>query len=154
MTVTLFANTELVAQALLAEANFLGTGDYVGTTLPIADKDGNNSWLATGFVVVRALGGTASGEVAMNQPIVSVDCFASPKSGGGKPPWGKANNLAEQIRHGCRLTRPHRVILPGSFPQAIVFTAMLVTEPRRIADAASYARYTFDMQVNWGPVSG
>lgn len=151
-TPTLYANTELVVQALLAE--FFGSSDYIGTTLPIADKGGVNSWIETGFVTVNSLGGTASSEVAMMSPIVAVNCWASPKTGGSKPPYGKANNLAETIRHGCRLTRPHKVTLPGSFPEAIVFTAFLVSEPRRLPDAASYARYTFDMQVNWGPVNG
>lgn len=153
MTITKYANTELVALALLTE--FFGTSDFIGTTLPIADKGGVNSWISTGFVVVNAIGGIASSEVAMQQPIVSVDCFASPKTGGSKPPWGLANNLAETIRHGCRITRPHKVTLSvPAYPQAIVFTAYLVTEPRRLVDAASYARYTFNMQVNWGPVNG
>lgn len=152
MAATLLPNTELVAVALLGESEFFGTDSYCATRLPVADGNGNYSWMSTGFVVVSGIGGTSSNEVAMNNPVVAVDCFAAPKKAGADPPWRVAVNLAETIRNGCRQQKQHILTLPAQFPQARIFTTFLVTEPRRLPDPAGIARYTFQMQVNWGPL--
>jgi hypothetical protein len=148
MTLPLMANTELVAMAVLAE--IFGSSNYISTTLPTADSRGAVAWYDTGFVTVASIGGSSSNELAMNNPVVSLDFWAAPKPGTQKPPWGKANNLAEVARKGFRAVRPHSVTLPGQFPAAIVFTAFFVSEPLRLPDVSSFARYTCQAQINWG----
>ena len=150
MTLPLFANDELVAQAFAAEV--FGTSSYIGTTLPIPDNNGTVSWYDTGFVQITTIGGSSDNLLGMNAPVMAVDCWAAPRAAGGKPPWGKANNLAEVLRNGCRLARPHTLTLPGQFPKARFFTAYFASTPRRLPDPASYAHYTFQIVVNWGPL--
>src|SRR3546814_20981463 len=65
----------------------------VGTTLP-AD---NSTWEASGFIQVQMASGNPDLYLPMNQPVLQVDCWAA-KPNSEKPPWGKANNLAELIK--------------------------------------------------------
>lgn len=144
MATILQANTDLVAMVWLSESF---PSSMIGTTLP----EDNSSWAASGFVQVTAMGGRADSLVGMISPIVAVDCWAVQLTS-NKAPWGKSNNMAETIRHAALLARPHALTLPGNYPKARFFTAYLVTEPRRIPDPSSYARYNFNLQLNWAPV--
>lgn len=142
MTATLYANTELVAVAWIKEL-----GLTAGTTLP----DNQSSW-PDGFVQVTSLAGNINPYVGMRYPIVSIDTWAVPK--GNKPPWGKANNIAETIITAGLKARPHRVTLAGDFPKAQLFTVDISgCEPRRIIDPGGFARYNFNIRINWAPVS-
>jgi len=120
----------------------------VATDLP-AD---NSTWSASGFVQVTAVGGSPNIYVPVAQPVIQVDCWAvNPNS--SKPPWGKANQLAEVIRMGC-LDHPNVGRLLSGFPAAYSNARCLsvypISEPRRIRDdAADYAHYTMDLQFMW-----
>lgn len=140
------ANTDLVTVGWLAGVPGLN-GSMVASTLP-SDVSG---WAASGFVQVSTVGGAPDAYVPMRGPVVSVDCWAvSPNS--ARPPWGKANNLAEHVAAACQ---DHRgctrvVVLPGEYPAVRVHQAYLLTEPRRVSeDDGAYARYQFDMAIHW-----
>lgn len=143
------ANTELVAVSWLAGVAGLTSG-MVAATLP---KD-TSAWAATGFVTVRATGGSPGIYVPMRSPVVTVDCWAV-KPGSVKPPWFQANYLAELIDVGCRaVTAARAVTLPTDYPAARVHSAYLVSEPRRAyGDQGDYARYTVDMALAWTDLS-
>lgn len=149
MPLLLRANTELVAVAWLQGVQGLSNA-MVATTLP---KD-NASWTSTGFVTARTTGGQPGVHVPLRSPVVTVDTWAiSPSS--DKPPWGKANYLAELIDQGCRSGHAQRAVtLPVNYPGARVLSAYLLSEPRRAyGDQGDYARYTADLAVHWVDLS-
>lgn len=146
MAVVLHPNPELVACAWLS---LVFPSAMVGTTLP-AD---NTSWAASGFVMANSVGGYSAVNVPVISSVVGVQFWACAPSS-GKPPWGKAANLAETVRMACydQDLIGARVVLPLDFPDAQVFTAYLVSEPHRaLSDPANYARYLADLQINWRP---
>ena len=146
---TLRANTDLVACAWLGGVTGL-TPAMVAATLPTD----NTSWAASGFVTVRTSGGSPGLYVPLRAPVVTVDCWAvNPSS--AKPPWGKANYLAELIDVGCRATNVNRTLtLPTNYPAARVLSAYLVTEPRRAyGDQGDYARFVLDLALHWVDLS-
>lgn len=127
------------------------TADGVGPVLPPDDT----TWAAHGYVVVpMTVGGTPHSVMPLRRPVAQVECRAV-TPGSGKPPWGKAADLAEQIRFATydRLNfgRPLTVTLNGiPYPDAMVRSAKILTEPHRIyADAADYAGYSFDLALQW-----
>ncbi|MFB7111728.1 hypothetical protein [Streptomyces sp. NPDC056291] len=144
MPALLRATTELVAQAWL---NSLFDTPIVAMTLP---KD-TSSWTTTGFITITTVGGAPDPYVQRRNPVVSVDCWAlNPNS--AKPPWGKANHLAETVQAACwdhaRISRP--LALPDGFPDARVLSAYTTSEARRIYDdQASYAHYSLDLALHW-----
>ncbi len=147
MAVTLRANPELVTIAWLKTVPGIAAGQ-VATTLP-AD---NTTWAASGFVQV---GPVASGGpqlyYALREPVVQLDFWAvNPAS--GKPPWGKAANLAETVLAATynRSLMQAALTLPTGYPQARMLSAHFLMEPRRLyGDDSSYARYGADLQVHW-----
>ncbi len=148
MPTILRPTTELVAVAWLAG---LFDNPIVSTTLPKPATDQTISWADTGFVVVSTVGGTPNMYHPMRNPVVSVDCWAvNPHS--AKPPWGKANNLAETILAACQDHQnvPRPLTLPGDFPPARVLSAYALGEPQRVPDdQASYAHYNFPLALHW-----
>lgn len=147
MAVTQRANTELVAVAWLQGADGMEPGQ-VATTLPTDVS----AWAANGFVqVCPVVGGSPQLHYALREPVVQVDFYAvTPNS--GKPPWGKAAALGEQLVAATfDIDRMQRTLtLPTGYPQARVLTAHFLTEPRRMpSDDASYARYTADLTLHW-----
>lgn len=148
MSTLLRASTELVGVSWLSGVTGLTAG-MVATQLP---RD-NTTWAASGFVTVVTSGGSPGIYTPLRSPVVTVNTWAANPSS-NKAPWGQANNLAELIDLGCRAANAQRVLtLPGSFPQARVLTAYLVTEPRRsYLDEGDYARYIFDLSLNWTAV--
>jgi hypothetical protein len=150
MATILRANTELVAVAFLASLPGVPTG-AVATTLP---ADGS-SWAAEGFVQVTTIGGSSSAYVPLRVPAVQVDVWANTPTS-QKPPWGKANNLAEAISAGVySLDATHvELTLPGDYPGAMVHAAFFASEWRRVPDdAANYARFTADMIISWTEIA-
>lgn len=143
MTVTLRATTDLVAVAWIAGVS----GISVSTTLP---KD-TATWSANGFVVVSTVGGGPHPYMPVRNPVVQIDCWAvNPNT--ASPPWGKANNLAEEIQNAFYQVGniPRTLTLNAGFPTARVLSAWTITEPRRVyEDDASYARYTMSAQFTW-----
>lgn len=145
MSAPLLPTSDLVVAAWLRLAPGLSAG--VASSLP-SDAA---TWAANGFVQAATVGGTPPTHVPMRRPVVGVDCWAvNPNS--QKAPWGKANSLAELIRSACERCDNFgvRLDLGANYSAARVLTAMLLTEPRRVnGDAANYARYTFDLALNW-----
>lgn len=137
------ATNELVAAAWLRTVPGVGNA---GHTLP---RD-VTTWATTGFVQAVTSGGSSSIYLPMHTPAVRIDCWAASATS-GRPPWGKANALAEAIRTAClnHPAFPVAVTLPGSL-RARVHTAYLLGEPQRVPDdIASCARYTFPLALGW-----
>lgn len=143
----LHPTTDLVAAAFLGGLPGVPAGK-VATTLP---QDAS-SWAASGFVQVYGVGGDPERHVALRRPVVTVDCWANAGQS-GKPPWGKANQLAEIVLAAVMGMDNFPMTLtglPAAYAHARVLTAFAVTEPRRITnDPGSYARYTFDLEIHW-----
>lgn len=161
----LLPNAELVALGWLALVPGF-TPAMLGTTLPRIPASGTlPAWIATGFVQVPfVVGGSPDPYSIQARPVVQVSCWAAnakqdaangPIATSNKPPWGKANQLAEQIRAACQALRfsgaPRNVAMPiPGYAHANVQAAWLLTEPRRIpSDMAGYAHFSFDMQMTW-----
>lgn len=143
----LHPNTELVAVEWLKGVTGIPSGQ-VATMLP----DDNTTWSASGFVqVVTVVGGSPAVDFLLAQPVVQVDCWAvNPDS--GKPPWGKAHQLAEYIRWGVHASAGKRDLttFPAAYNDARVLEVNLTSEPRRVpSDEASYARYTCELSIKW-----
>jgi len=163
MTTLLLPNSELVACAWLAQISGWNTG-MVGTTLPRIGPTGPlPDWIAAGFVTVGVVGGTPGSHVPLAEPALSVNCWAvnatcagigQPINVSPRPPWGKAAQLAEQIRYAVYVLdrgigRHVAMAVPG-YAGAAVMSALMLTEPRRVpADIAGYARFQFDLQLDW-----
>ena len=147
MAVTPKANSELVAVAWLSGATGIEAGQ-VATTLP-SDA---STWETNGFVLVPGVvGGTPQLDYALREPVVQVETFAVNRNS-GKPPWGKAAALFELLVEATYATarREVTVTLPSGYPQAKVFTAHFMSEPRRMpGDDSSYARYVADLAIHW-----
>lgn len=145
MSTPFYPTSDLVAAAWVRLVPDLSAG--VASSLP---SDGS-TWAANGFVQVQAVGGTPPTHVPMRRPVLGVDCWAV-NLNSQKAPWGKANSLAELIRAACENCDNFgvRLDLGASYGAARVLTAYLLTEPRRVlGDASNYARYQFDLAVNW-----
>lgn len=147
------ATNELVAVAWLKTVPGIDAGQ-VATILP---RD-TSAWAAAGFVQVQALpGGQPHVDVpAIRRPMFQVDCWATnttdSQTSSTKAPWGKANCLAELIRDATETQVYGKTIVVGGaqFKTARVQAAYLAIEPSRVlSDPAGYARYTFDLQIDW-----
>ena len=150
----LLANDEIVGIAWISSIGGL-QADGVATQLP-GGVNGEAQWAKYGFITVAVVGGSPGQEIPVRRPVFQVDCWAN-NVGSNKPPWWRANALAEQVRLGVydRL-RVHRgvTLTAGgkSYPPAAVLGAIMLTEPRRgYGDPGDYARYFFDLQLTWVP---
>lgn len=124
-----------------------------GSTLVATDlPEDNSTWSASGFTQVQTVGGTPDNYVPVARPVFSVDCWAC-APGSGKPPWYRANARAETIRAAVldHAGVPYETTtLPAAYNQARVLSALMLTEPRRmLSDEAGYARYQFDLRLDW-----
>jgi len=143
--------TDIVAVAFLRTVPDLDPA-LISTTLP---KDAT-TW-ADGYVQVVGIGGLPGIYVPLHASIVGVSCWAANVES-GKPPWGKANQLAENIKAEClnHSNFPKTLDLTsfGDYAQVRLHTAFFVVGPRRIpSDEGSYARYDGDLQLNWTPLT-
>lgn len=147
MTLTLQPNAELVATAWIAAISGFSSA-MVATQLP-ADE---STWQSSGFVTVKVVGGSPAPLIPTHAPVMQVDCWAV-KPGSNKPPWFKANALAQAIWLASMQTFGKEVALTAggvSYPSAVVDTVTVTTEPRRkYGDIGKYACYTFDAQFRW-----
>ena len=90
----------------------------------------------------------------VRRPVCQVECWAT-TPGSSRPPWGKAAQLAEQIRLATydrhQFGRALSISYNGvAFAGARVLGAMMLTEPRRVwGDVADYAGTVFDLQLDW-----
>lgn len=145
MNVAFLPTNELVGIHWIKSITGIPTNS-VGTTLP-AD---NSTWEASGFIQVQLASGNPDLYTPQNQPVFQVDCWAA-KPNSQKPPWGKANNLAEIIKAATYdKTYWGSLALPATHDDARVLGSVAVTEPRRVlGDEARFANYTFDLQLFW-----
>lgn len=147
---TLPATSELVAVALLRNAPGVASGQ-VSTELPID----NTAWATSGFIQVGpVIGGTPDMYYARRMPIFQISCWAhNPNS--NKPPWGKANHLAELVTNFIYAEQDQanikeELILRPGYAKARVNTAVLLSEFRKIRETeGDYARYDADLQLTW-----
>lgn len=149
----LLANAELVCLAWIRD--IVSTYDVaLGTTLQGPDPATQVlSWGDTGFVTCLVVGGTPNGTVPLRQPVLSIDCWAA-NVGKTRPPWGRANAIAETIVVASRSIQwgdtQRTVTLPSGYPSVLVRDGSALTEPeRRPADEANYAHYGFNLSMSW-----
>jgi hypothetical protein len=151
----LLANAELVCVAYL-RAIVAAYDVGVGTTLQGPDDNGVLSWGKTGFVQAVVVGGTPNGTVPIRRPVLSLDFWAV-NVDGSRPPWGRANAIAEVCVQAAYAFAPydtHRAVaLPSGYPSAYVSEFSILGEPeRRPADPANYAHYGCQVQMSWVPL--
>jgi hypothetical protein len=145
--VTLLPNTDLVASAWLRLAvPTIG----VATTLPSDVTPLRTS----GFVRVAAVGGSPNRYVPMRAPVVAAECWAAPTATSSKPPWNRANQLAEQIMAATFNPALMGVTVDlsgvGDYAPARVHTVVALAEPGRVEnDPSNYARYDVELLLSW-----
>lgn len=146
----LHVTSELVACAWLKTISGITAG-MVATTLPAPAADGTISWASTGFVQVAGVGGATGVDYRLRMPAIGITCHAVNQSS-SKPPWGKANQLAEQIIAAAEQGSNWRLTpdkFPGNYRGAHVQNVRC-SEPRRLSDdGGGYARYVFDIYMDW-----
>lgn len=123
-------------------------GNRVATELPTTDP---STWAASGFTQVTTVGGAPSIDYALANPVASLDFWAY-AADSGRPPWNRANQLAEIVRRACldHATVPRALTLPAAYEDARVLTCYPTIEPRRVrSDEAQFARFTMDVQFSW-----
>lgn len=143
---TLYANTDLVAQAWLAAVPGL-SADMVGAVLPNVAAWG----AGRGFVTAVTVGGADNADDALNGPVVTLDIY-SYLAGSARPPWNQANNIASAIWFAARNRDAPAMDLdlPHGYPRARVIGVWTVTSPRRAyADAGDFAHFVMDLQFKW-----
>lgn len=148
---TLRPHNELVGIAWLKGVPGLPAGS-IGTTLP----SDNSTWSASGFIQVGIAGGSPEPYLPIHRPVLQLDFWAV-NSSGSRPPWGKANQLAEVVKANCydhqdAATPTLRTVTlhVAGYQQARVLSAQMMTEPRRMPDdEARYARYSADLALVW-----
>lgn len=154
MAVQLIPSSEAVAVGWISSIEGL-QADGVATQLP----DDETKWTANGFITVAVVGGSPDMYVPVRKPVFQIDSWAV-NIGSGKPPWGKAANLLEQVRmatYGYRepgsqlASRAVGIRASGvEYPAARVMAAYLMTEPHRMyGDRADFARYVCTIQLHW-----
>ena len=140
-------SSELVAQAWIA--SLPGFSGKVATTLPAVD-----TWRTTGFTTVQPAGGSPSVDVPTRWSLIQVDTYwATTES--GKPPWGKASDLAEQIIRACWDDNQQiNVTVRAGYNIARLYSVWAVSDPIKLwDDAASWARWRFDLRMTWATLA-
>lgn len=139
-------NNELVAKAWIQGVPGVPLNS-VATTLP---RD-NTTWAASGFVVIEGvIGGSSNLYYELRSPVLSIASYAvTPNS--DKPPWNKANQLAETVRKATKdqALAKRTLSLPAAYYGARVLEANALTEPVRRSDPGSYAVYGFELELHW-----
>lgn len=140
--------SDLVAVAWLKAVAGINPAS-VATTLP-SDA---STWADEGFVQAQTITGVTDADLPQwRRPLVQVDCWANAGTS-NKPPWNKAARLAELVRAATEGPTGRIVDLGASYLGARVLSVYLSSEPRRVEDdPAGYARFTFDLHVDWARV--
>jgi hypothetical protein len=149
--------TELVARAWLRTASGFSAA-MVDTRLP---RDAS-SWADSGFVTVgnglappagAVVGGSIQPHCYVREPVVSIHAWAVHPSS-GRPPWNRANYLAELVAAACedKDSMQRLLTLPAGYHSARVLSAHC-PEPRRMpGDEGAYAHYQIDLVMHWVPL--
>lgn len=139
-----YATPEKVA---LGWAAAIFNPSMVGQQLP----EDNTTWAASGFVTASISPGLGPHMYyRFDRPVVSFQCWAV-NADTGRPPWGRAQNLAETIRvQGTYANQPVSVTVEDASENARVLSSYLVSEPRKVfGDLGDYAAYVVDVQLFW-----
>lgn len=144
----LIPNDELVAKAWLVAALSLPASGKVATTLP-----DYTSWVDNEFYQIMQVGGAPDVELPINEPVVSINCFAV-TPGSTKPPWGHAHQNAMKILNATYNRRPGTsataLAMPSGYGGALLRSVWPVSQPRRIpSDPSQFAVYNLDVQFSW-----
>ncbi|NUR24991.1 MAG: hypothetical protein HOV76_14680 [Hamadaea sp.] len=145
---TLLPNNTIVAAAWLRLAV---PGIGVATKLPTDLTPLRTS----GFIRIAGVGGSPDLYVPMSRPAVQVECWAAPANeGSSKPPWNRANELAEQVKQAAydRALMGVTVDLSsvGDYGPARVETVQALSEPTQVEnDPSNLARYDIDLLLSW-----
>lgn len=152
-------NSEQVAIAFLrAQADLAGVG--IGTTLP----QDVTTWSNLGFIQVAVVGrGHSKPEIGYRSPVVTAHCWAT-NPNRQKPPWGKANDLAEIVWNACEYgsngIENLTTALSGA-PRVRILQAWGIEEPKRhrwgfptmdtgaVITPGNTAHYTVDFEIAW-----
>jgi hypothetical protein len=148
-------NSDLVAQSWVRRIPAvvaLAGVPPVGMTVPAGE---NPSWAATGFIQVLVVGGSSHPDFELRRPVVSIMTHAV-KVTSKEPPWNVAGRLAEYVFKACYdFDRAHNgslEVVAGTrqYPNAQIIEVNALSEPRAVpGDPAGYARYMFDLQLEW-----
>ncbi|PKV95922.1 hypothetical protein ATK30_6855 [Amycolatopsis echigonensis] len=142
-----YATPDVVALAWAAQAPGI-VPSMVGDQLPVD----NSTWAASGFITPTVSGGGANAYYRLDQPVVTLQCWAC-RPGTDLAPWGKAGNLAETLRAATYLNRPVFVSLSTCDENARVLSSSVVGSPRKVyGDIGDYAAFTVDVQLHWVPI--
>jgi hypothetical protein len=158
VTAQLLPNNEMVLTAWLKDAVPYLEGN-VATSLP-KERD---SWRDIGFVVVNCIGGGADNYNGVRMPVFSLHYYGFDAEG-GRPPWNKSAQLAEQVREAVvptgvplSVTRSsyHVTAMPSSYKDAKVLNVLLTNEPRRRpGDTGDFAIYQNEIEMHWVVIPG
>lgn len=142
------ANHELVTVAWLKRVTGLAT---VNTTVP----EDSGTWWSTGFLQPAVIKSETNRYYQLRSCIVVVHCWAARQDiTSQRPPWGQANDLAENVAAACfdpDLFQVDTLSLgvPGA-PSVRVMQAALIEDPMRAPnDDAHMAHYTTTVQLWW-----
>lgn len=120
----------------------------VATQLPKLDTD----WSATGFIVVRSVGGFPDVDAALRNPVLSLSVFTT-KPGSQSPPWDMAFGLAEQLFaefYEANAFPYASGFGPLDYSPVKIMTGYPLSEPIKIPDSDSaYAQVSFDATISW-----
>lgn len=153
------ANSEQVALAWLRAQPDLA-GVQMGTTLP----QDTSTWADKGFIQLSVVGrGHTRNDIPYRAPILTAHCYAvSPTK--QKPPWGKANDLAEIIWDCCLVDgngMENVSTAVTAAPKVRILQVWGVQEPRRhkwgfpsmdtgaVINPGNTAHYTVDFEIAW-----
>jgi hypothetical protein len=152
-------NSEQVAIAWLnAQADLANVG--IGTTLP----QDYTSWSDYGFIQLATTGrGHSNPEIRYRSPLITAHCWAvNPTK--QRPPWGKANDLAEIVWAATEVDGNGIENLTTGLtaaPKVRVLQVWGVAEPRRhrwgfptldtgaVINPGNTAHYTVEFEIAW-----
>jgi len=161
-------NSEQVAIAWLrAQTDLAGVG--IGTTLP----QDQSTWADKGFIQVSITGrGHSRDDIGYRCPVVTAHCWATNQNK-QRPPWGKANDLAEIVWTCClgpNGLNGHNgmenvtTALSGA-PKVRILQVWGVQEPRRhkwgfptmdtgaVINPGNMAHYTVEFELAWAELT-
>ena len=149
---TLYANSQLVAQAWLASLPGL-TAAMIGRSLP-AESAWAGSAGTTGYIVVNTTGGTPSVEIPFYHPVVT--CYPTAKQlNSDVTTWGLVENLSQIIERGCQNWAGTHLVLAltengVTYPSASVVGVKAVQHGRPVfGDTGDLTQYRVDIQLDW-----
>jgi hypothetical protein len=146
--------SDLVVQAWLATVPGL-SASMIGAALPAPNTNGSIGWSTTGFVQSTIVSGQVEDPTGRRTTLVQIDCWATGLPTSRKPPWGKANQLAEHIIEAARAgTGQEQYVDVGAagtdYDRARILTVLAADEPRRVpGDQGGYARFMHHLTITW-----